>query len=399
MASMPIQPQGAVRPVRLSEIARIFNGKTPAKAEQRDRGHPVLKIKDIDEDGEFRGHYGSYVDEELARKYAEKKACTNDIMILNAAHNADYVASKKFIARDNVAGALATGEWLIIRCDSSHVVPAYIYYWLGHEQTKRMIKFIVKGIHLYPKDVAALEVPLPPLAEQRRIVDILDRAAAIQRLRKAAEEKAREIIPALFVDMFGDPATNPKGWPTKRLDEVAQVDRGKSRHRPRDEKKLYGGEYPFIQTSEVANSGGIITAYAATYSEFGLAQSKLWPIGTLCVTIAANIAKTGILQFAACFPDSVVGITRGRDTNNEYLQAWVAFLQPTLEAQAPQLAQKNINLEILRTLSVPMPPKAFQDRFADMCQRVRATQALKRDGDALATSVGAAINFRLFSAG
>lgn len=249
-----------------------------------------------------------------------------------------------------------------------------------------------------PSDVLAINIPLPPLVEQQRIVDILDRAAAIQRLRRAAEEKAREIIPALFVDMFGDPATNPKGWPMRKLEDVATVDRGRSRHRPRDDKALYNGAYPFIQTSEVANSGGLITHYTTTYSEFGLAQSKLWPPGTLCVTIAANIAKTGILQFAACFPDSVVAVIPGSSTNNEFLQAWLSFLQPTLEAQAPQLAQKNINLEILRALSVPMPPKSLQDRFADMCQRVRAMQALKRDGASVAISANQSLTSAMFSA-
>jgi type I restriction enzyme S subunit len=239
---------------------------------------------------------------------------------------------------------------------------------------------------------------LPALTEQQRIVEILDRAAAIQRLRRAAEEKAREIIPALFVDMFGDPVTNPKGWPMRKLEDVATVDRGRSRHRPRDDKALYNGSYPFIQTSEVATSGGLIPQYTTTYSEFGLAQSKLWPSGTLCVTIAANIAKTGILQFAACFPDSVVAVIPGSTTNNEFLQAWLAFLQPTLEAQAPQLAQKNINLEILRALAVPMPPKSLQDKFSELCQRVRAMQALNDNSATVAISTNQSLASTLFSA-
>jgi type I restriction enzyme S subunit len=98
------------------------------------------------------------------------------------------------------------------------------------------------------------------------------------------------LIPALFLDMFGDPATNPKGWPTAPFGEIGTLDRGKSRHRPRDAAELYGGIYPFIQTGDVSNSGGRITQHTATYSELGLKQSRLWPRGTLCITIAANIA-------------------------------------------------------------------------------------------------------------
>jgi type I restriction enzyme S subunit len=133
--------------------------------------------------------------------------------------------------------------------------------------------------------------------------------------------------------------------------------------------------YPFIQIGEIANSGGRITGYKATYSELGLAQSKLWPRGTLCITIAANIAKTGVLEFDACFPDSVVGFLPGTRVQTEFVQAWLAFLQPTLEANAPQAAQKNINLAILRELPVPVPPMPLQESFEQRCAQVFSIQS------------------------
>lgn len=221
------------------------------------------------------------------------------------------------------------------------------------------------------KDLSSLIIPLPSVAEQRRIADILSRAEGIIRLQRQAADKAREIIPALFLDMFGDPARNPKGWTTKTFGSVGTLDRGKSRNRPRDAKELYGGPYPFIQTGDIANSGGRITNFTTTYSELGLAQSKLWPKGTLCITIAANIAKTGILEFDACFPDSVVGFLPDNGIRTEFVQAWLSFLQPTLEAIAPQAAQKNINLEILRKLPIPIPQLPLQEGFADRVNILR----------------------------
>jgi len=225
-------------------------------------------------------------------------------------------------------------------------------------------------------------IPLPPLAEQHRIVDILDRAASIQRLRTEADAKLRELIPALFVDMFGDPVTNPKGWPVTKFGQLGQLDRGKSRHRPRDAAELYDGPYPFIQTGDVAKSDGYIRSYSTTYSELGLAQSKLWKAGTLCITIAANIAKTGILAFDACFPDSVVGYIPNNEAMAEYIRAWLSFLQPTLEANAPQAAQKNINLEILRDLPVPLPPIELQSRFSDYVSALYSVRQLSENSKA-----------------
>ena len=99
-------------------------------------------------------------------------------------------------------------------------------------------------------------------------------------------------------------------------------------------------------------------------------QSKMWEKGTLCITIAANIAKTGILEFDACFPDSVVGFIAGDKTNNIFIYYWFSFFQKLLEAQAPESAQKNINLKILNELRVIQPPIELQNQFASFVKQV-----------------------------
>ncbi len=209
------------------------------------------------------------------------------------------------------------------------------------------------------------EVHLPPLREQHRIAEMLDEADHLRHLRSKADTKAAFILPALFIKMFGDSVTNPMGWPVKPLGQIGELDRGRSKHRPRNDPTLLGGPYPLVQTSEVANSGGRIRAHSHTYSELGLAQSKLWPAGTLCITIAANIARTGVLEFDACFPDSVVGFVPGQYATTEYVQFVLNHLRKVLEQSAPQLAQKNINLKVLRSLPVPVPPIELQRRFSD----------------------------------
>ena len=90
----------------------------------------------------------------------------------------------------------------------------------------------------------------------------------------------------------------------------------------------------------------------------------MWDKGTLCITIAANIAKTGILKIDACFPDSVVGFIPNELTTTIYVQYWLSFLQKVLEDSAPESAQKNINLGILRGLELPIPPINSQKKFS-----------------------------------
>jgi len=120
-----------------------------------------------------------------------------------------------------------------------------------------------------------------------------------------------------FEENFAD---LPSGWIWGKLSDLGELARGKSKHRPRNDKKLFGGKYPFIQTGEVRAANRIIKKYEQTYSEFGLEQSKLWQKGTLCITIAANIAETAFLGFDACFPDSIVGFSASKAVLPEYIE-------------------------------------------------------------------------------
>ena len=242
----------------------------------------------------------------------------------------------------------------------------YLYYYLNSIRPK-VLSDAYGGAqpHISQGYVKELEIPLPALATQQRIAAILDQAEAIIQNNRAIVQKYDELTQSLFLDMFGDPIHNLKKWAVVKFSEVGNLDRGKSKHRPRNAPELLNGPYPLIQTGDVANSGGYIKKYKSTYSELGLQQSKMWPKGTLCITIAANIANTGILTFDACFPDSVVGFVPNDKTNNIYVQNWMSFLQEMIEEKAPMAAQKNINLAILRDLEFMNPPIELQNQFAE----------------------------------
>ncbi len=156
-------------------------------------------------------------------------------------------------------------------------------------------------------------------------------------------------------------------WTERRLDELGYVGRGKSKHRPRDAEHLYGGPYPFIQTGDVKHADLYITQYSQTYSEAGLAQSKLWPAGTLCITIAANIAETAILGIDACFPDSVIGFVAD-DAKSD--ARFVKYLFDTIKQQYQQVsqgaAQDNLSLEKLLSFKLRVPEPEVQRSVANV---------------------------------
>lgn len=247
----------------------------------------------------------------------------------------------------------------------------YLYHYLNFIRPK-VLNDAYGGAqpHISQGYVKELEIPLPTIATQQKIANILDKADELTQYNKQLIEKYDALTQSLFLDMFGDPIYNPKKWEEVKFSEVGQLDRGKSKHRPRNAPELLNGPYPLIQTGDVANSNGYINHYKATYSEFGLKQSKKWPKGTLCITIAANIAKTGILNFDACFPDSVVGFVPNEKTNNIYVQHWMSFLQSMIEEKAPMAAQKNINLAILKDLQFMKPSIKLQNEFAERVQLI-----------------------------
>lgn len=176
----------------------------------------------------------------------------------------------------------------------------------------------------------------------------------------------------------------PEDWMWVYLPDFGYMNRGKSRHRPRNAPHLYDGPYPFIQTGDIAQSGGRITSHRQTYSESGLAQSRMWPAGTICITIAANIANSAILTYPACFPDSVVGVLPDNDLcPAEYLEYFIRTAQANLDQFAPATSQKNINIDILSNVAVPLPPLAEQNEI------VRRVDALFKLADAIEKRVAA----------
>ena len=170
---------------------------------------------------------------------------------------------------------------------------------------------------------------------------------------KEGKKPSKPKAPTQAVKFEENVADLPSGWIWGKLSDLGELARGKSKHRPRNDKKLFGGKYPFIQTGEVRAANRIIKKYEQTDSEFGLEQSKLWQKGTLCITIAANIAETAFLGFDACFPDSIVGFSASKAVLPEYIELFIKSARTKIESYAPATAQKNINLNTLENLIVP----------------------------------------------
>ena len=367
-----------MRTVSLGEIATITAGQSPPGATCNEDGLGMPFFQGKADFGEIHPTVRKWCS--APKKIAE----AGDILIsVRAPVGPTNIAAERCCIGRGLAG---------IRPDDETALPDFVHWAIKYREPHLVAKaqgstFAAVG----QKDLKSLLISLPPLDEQRRIVDILNRAARIEALRARAAERLREFVPALFVKMFGDPVENPMGWRSEKLGSLGALDRGRSRHRPRNAPELYGGPYPFVQTGDIANSNGLVTQYSQTYSEIGLNQSKIWPSGTLCITIAANIGMTGILTFDLCFPDSIVGFQPNKAVTAEYVQTSVDLMQNQLEEDAPRAAQRNINLNVLRELTIPTPPLALQLRYAEIVEAARAVARVRESSARTAAALMASL--------
>jgi type I restriction enzyme S subunit len=152
----------------------------------------------------------------------------------------------------------------------------------------------------------------------------------------------------------------------KSLDQLGTVARGKSRHRPRNDPSLYGGPYPFIQTADITNSELYISDYSQTYSELGLAQSKLWEPGTLCIVNAGvNTGDCAILGFRACFPDSVISFLPDEDCCDvRFVKYFLDSVKESIRSITMGATQDNLSVSKLLTVKLPAFALAIQRKIA-----------------------------------
>jgi len=263
----------------------------------------------------------------------------------------------------NVAG--------ILRLHDDNLILKFLYYLLIWEHSHLDFDYIKKA---HPSVIKALYyIAYPSLSTQQKIVQILDSIHETVRVQEKIIEKTKELKKSLLNEIFNAKIKNQKSkWPFKlaKLGEFVKIERGKFGHRPRNDPDYYGGNIPFIQTGDVSLSNGHIKKYSQTLNQKGLSVSKIFPKGTIVITIAANIGYSAILDFNSAFPDSLIGITPDKELDSEFLNYYLTSQQKKMDEIAARGTQKNINIEFLKPWPVPMPSINKQCEIVNILQTI-----------------------------
>jgi type I restriction enzyme S subunit len=276
----------------------------------------------------------------------------------------------------------------LVRVRAQRINTKYLCYHLNSQRTNDFLNSMQKGTtrpRVTLSAVRELPIVVPSPDEQQRIVGILDEAFAGIATAKANAEKNLQNARALFESYLQSVfSQRGEGWVEKTLADIATTfGRGKSKHRPRNAPHLYGGKVPFIQTGDIRSADHTITEFSQTYSEAGLAQSKLWPKGTICITIAANIAETAILGFDACFPDSVIGIVANhKEADVHFVEYLLQSFKARIQSMGKGSAQANINMGTFENERFPFPSVSEQKQIVvvlnDLREETRRLESIYR---------------------
>ena len=348
----------------LGEVCEIVRGNGLQKKDFLDEGIPCIHY------GQIYTYYSSYVYKtksfisfSLSEKL--KKAQTGDIIVATTSENIEDVG--KSIVWLGDGDVCIGGHSCILKTrENSKYINYYMQSIFFQKQKEKQV-IGTKVIELYPKNLSKIKIPIPPLEIQEKIVQILDKMTEYV-TELTSELTSRKKQYSFYRDKllsFEDEIYQVE-W--KSLSEIAKdFGRGKSKHRPRNDARLYGGDIPFIQTGDIREAGKWIENYSQTYSAFGLQQSKQWEKGTLCITIAANIAETGLLGFDACFPDSIIGfVANPKFAITEYVYYYLNSIKDYLANNSTYTTRALTNGSTLSKLKIPVPSLEIQSRIVQV---------------------------------
>ena len=254
--------------------------------------------------------------------------------------------------------------------NSKQIDLRYLFYAFKNAKLARhTITTSIPGLNR--NDIYKTEIPLPPLAEQQRIAAILDQADALRTKRRAALAKLDTLLQATFLDMFGDPVTNPMGWEVKPLGEVTDVKTGSTPSR--EHEGNYGGIVPWVKTTEV--NWGTITQTEETVSKQGIksARLKTYPKNSILIAMygqGKTRGKSAVLGIDATVNQACAVLLPTNKFETEYIAVLLKHSYETIRNLGRGGNQPNLNLELVKSFQIPLPPVELQNDFSKIIKKI-----------------------------
>lgn len=362
---------------RLKDISAINASTLPANTDAEFE-FDYLEISNVDYFGVVDEDSIERIRFEDAPSRARRRVGAGDTLISSVRPNLQAVAFTPAVVGDLVC---STG-FNAVHPDETQFVPKFVYYSLLAERARQHLEAVATGVG-YPavsnKEFCAFTLLFPSLEEQQCIAAYLDASCLVIDAAVAAKREQIATLHLMLESIVVSAITSgldrsvrmkpsqidwlpevPQHWNVQHIKRRCELLRGKFSHRPRNDPAFYDGPCPFIQTGDISSAGKYITSYSQTLNEDGLAVSKQFPRGTLVMSIAANIGDVAILDFEACFPDSVVGLVPNHQTDLNFLFYMMRAMKPLMMRSAILTTQFNLNYVRIGMNYAAFPPRHEQ---------------------------------------
>jgi len=352
----------------IGSLGSTFNGLTGKSAKDFGSGEPFITYLQV-----FNG-INSDIDKygrvKIEQNEKQKQVQYGDILFTTSSETPEEVGIASVFLESEITPFLNSFCFGFRLHNQNILFPNFAYYYFAGNNFRKSIFPLAQGstrYNLSKTSCLKLEINFPPFPEQKKIASILTSVDEVIENTQKQIDKLQDLKKGTMDELltkgidhtdFKDSELGriPKSWEVKRLDEVSNISRGKFSHRPRNAPEFHDGNHPYLQTGDIPNDVTDITSFTQTLNDRGLGVSKLFPKGTLVLTIAATIGEVGILTFDSCFPDSLVGINCKTDKITPYFLLYsLRFAKQKLISEAPESAQKNVNLDILNPFLIKVP--------------------------------------------
>lgn len=333
---------------------------------------PKSKVKAGD--GLEVGKYPFYTSSELQTKYLNKYQYEPGCLVFGTGGKASVHFTTSLFSTST--------DCVVARPKAMVSIDAgYVFQFLKSNMQILESGFKGAGLkHISKAYLSEIAIPHPEeLGDQKRIAHLLGKVEGLIAERKKHLQQLDDMLKSVFLETFGDPVKNDRGWATEPLGKLATIERGRFSPRPRNDPKFYGGIYPFIQTGDISRSNGRLREFTQTLNELGAKVSKEFKVGTIVIAIVgATIGETAVLEISTYATDSVIGIspkTGTKEIESIFLEFLLRFWKPILRARAPEAARANINIETLRPMQIIWPNLDYRKKFAEIVNKVEGIKS------------------------
>jgi type I restriction enzyme S subunit len=367
--------------IQLSKItSKIGSGATPkgGKEAYQAQGVPFIRSMNV-HDGRFLDKGIAYLDLKQAKQLDIATLCKGDVLLNITGASVGRVCCLP----DRYVGGRVNQHVAIIRPKPKHLLPRYLQYYLTDSETKaNLLRIACAGATreaITKTAIEQLEIPLPPLEEQKRIAALLDHADELRRKRQRAIDRLNQLGQAIFYEMFGAIGSKMDTWPRKALGDICDLVRGSS-PRPQGDPRYFGGSVPRLMIADITRDGMIVTPRIDSLTEEGAKKSRPMPAGSVVMAVSGAVGLPAILAVDACIHDGFVGF-RSLDKSilPNFLYWFLSINREFNRAQGTGAIWVNLTTDQVKSFAVPVPPLSLQKQFVEKMQQVTEQAELFRD--------------------